>query len=407
MIPTLLFTEETSNMLSGRVCECTEINLILLRFKQSFNFSSEYLHKTKHIPSFVLDKKADVNSEAKRFRKFCLRHNVKIDFFYNDSEYNQEFIQKFARILNLNGSLTERQALLVRDKGLMKDKIAELGLSCMPYKNIFSIDDIISFTKKKSFPVIIKWRRGLSSKEVYKIENLKDLSNLNLDYSTGRYIVEEFSPYRIWCTDALVQDGRVVGTFLIWLPYTNLSFAETKERFAQITVPHRPLQLKFDEEQLAQRIVSGLNLNNGYLHLETFVDERGLPIVCEFAWRTPGEHVLLNHSKAYDIDIFSVLIKIITGQKINTPPKFGMKSVGDMFLPMPLSSGFIKKITTFSELTKFEGVIGGEVKYSIGDYIESKRQYTSNSGWIQVEGDNADHVLKRMINIYQNFKVII
>ena len=199
----------------------------------------------------------------------------------------------------------------------------------------------------------------------------------------------------------------MIATFLTWLPYTNLSFAETKEKFAQITVPNRPAQVNFEEKQLAQKIVSGLDLKNGYLHLETFVSELGLPIICEFAWRTPGEHMLLNHSKSYGIDIFSSLIKIVTGKKVDLIPEYGIKAVGDMFLPMPLTTGVVKEITTFSELLKFEGVIGGDVKYSIGDYIESKRQYTSNSGWIQVEGDNADHVLKRMINIYQNFKLII
>ncbi len=407
MLPTLLFTEETSSMLSGRVCECTEINLIILRFKQSFNFSSEYLDKTKHILSFVLDKEVAIDFEVKRFKQFCKNHKVRIDYFYNDSEYNQEFIQKFARMLNLNGSLTENQALCVRDKGIMKDKIIELGLPSMTYQNIFSIKDINSFIKRKGFPIIVKWRRGLSSKEVYKINNLKDLENLSLDYSTGRYIVEEFSPHRIWCTDALIQNGKVVATFLTWLPYTNLSFAETKERFAQITVPCRPSQINFEEDKLAQKIVSGLNLENGYLHLETFIDELGLPTICEFAWRTPGEHMLLNHSRAYGIDIFSVLIKIITGQKISIIPKNGMRSVGDMFLPMPLSSGIIKEITAFSELSKFEGVIGGEVIYSIGDYIESKRQYTNNSGWVQIEGENANDVFKKMINVYDNFRIKI
>ena len=56
--------------------------------------------------------------------------------------------------------------------------------------------------------------KGLSSIEVYKIENMDELLKLNLDYSSNRFIVEEYCPYVIWCVDSLVQNGKVIYTFI-------------------------------------------------------------------------------------------------------------------------------------------------------------------------------------------------
>lgn len=408
MRPTLLFVEESANTLSERVCLRKDIKLILLRFKQSYNFTKKHLRETQHISCFVLDKKSDIKDEAKRFLSFCSENNYTVSHFYNDSEYNQEKVQELARILNLKDALTKDQACWVRDKAAMKDKIQELGYKAMAYQKIFSVIEIINFSSKhEGFPLIIKWRYGLSAKEVYRVDCVQDIYALNLDYSKGRYIVEEFSPDLIWCTDALVQEGNVIGTFLTWLPYTNLSFAESKEKFAQITVPFRPKNIKFNERELAQGIVSGLGLKNGYLHLETFVNEKGEPIICEFAWRTPGEHMLLNHSIAYEIDVFSILIDIMIGRKVSHVSSNGFKAVGDMFLPIPISSGIVSDITCFPDIAEIKGVINGEVIYKIGDYIESKRQYTSCSGWVQVQGDTFEQVLERMHEVYQKFNITI
>ena len=92
----------------------------------------------------------------------------------------------------------------------------------MVYEEVSSIDDVVSFAKKAGdFPVIVKWRRGLSSKEVYKINNTKELQKLGLDFSRNKYIVEQYCPDLIWCVDSLIQNGKVIATFYAWLPYTN------------------------------------------------------------------------------------------------------------------------------------------------------------------------------------------
>jgi hypothetical protein len=399
---TLLFVEEIKSSLSQKVVSRKDLQIVLIRFKQSMFFDDVYLAKTSHIPTFIIDKSNLIESEVSKFKKFCRENNIKIDYFYNDSEYNQEFIQDFARRIKLSGSLKEYQALCVRDKATMKDMLQGIGYRTMPYQEVSSLEDVVNFADKcGGFPIIVKWRRGLSSKEVYKIDSLKSLKKLGLDFSTKRYIAEKFSPDLIWCVDSLIQNGKVVSTFYAWLPYTNLSFAVKKEKFAQITVSEKPEWFKFDGSKITQNIVNELELKTGYMHLEVFVDLFGQATICEFAWRTPGEHMLLNHGIVFSVDIYDALIDMVIEKKMKKIPNRGTCSVGDMFLP--ISEGEITEISNFSDLKKIKSVINGEVLYKVGDKVESKRQYTSCSGWVQIKGVNERDVLQKMLKVYNRF----
>ncbi len=403
--PTLLFVEEYESTLSRSVVSNRTISLVLLRFKQNMFFSQTHLNITSDVPCFIFDKAESVEHEVEKFIRFCTKNGIVVDYFYNDSEYNQEVIQKFASLLELPGALNEYQARCVRDKAVMKDKLQELGYQTMFYQELVSIDDALEFAEKRGgFPFIVKWRRCLSSKEVYRIESKDQLEMLHLDYSTGRFIAETYCPYLIWSFDSLIQDGKVVGTFLTWLPYTNLSFAEKKEKFAQITVAEYPNNIRFDGVKITQNIVSGIGFKNGYIEVEVFVDPQGQPTICEIAWRTPGEKMLSNQSLAFGVDVCSLLVDIMVGKKIHPLPINGQQCVGDMFLP--LTNGVVTKISSYNELCGLDGVIDGNVTCKVGDVIESKRQYTSCAGWIQITGQTADEVLSRMLKVYEKFKLV-
>ncbi len=404
--PTLLFVEEYENTLSRSVVSNKTISLVLIRFKQNMFFSQNHLDTTSNILCFVFDKAESIEHEVDEFKRFCAKSGIVVNYFYNDSEYNQEVIQKFASLLKLPGALNEYQARCVRDKAVMKDKLHKLGYQTMFYQELTSIDDALEFAEKHGgFPFIVKWRRGLSSKEVYRIESRGQLEALQLDYSTRRFIAETYCPYLIWSFDSLVQDGKVVGTFLTWLPYTNLSFAEKKEKFAQITVAEHPKNIRFDGGKITQNIVSELDLKNGYIEIEFFVDLHGQPIICEFAWRTAGEHILSNQSLAFGVDVCSLLVDIMVGRKIQPLPLNGRQCVGDMFLP--LTNGVVTQISSYKDLSDLDGVINGNITCKVGDVIELKRQYTSCAGWIQITGKTADEVLNRMLKVYEKFEIII
>ena len=403
--PTLLFVEECESTLSRKVVANKTINPVLLRFKGASLFSQVHLAASADLFCFVFDKTEDVESEVRRFGSFCADYGISIDFFYNDSEFHQERIQRFATSLGLPGALSEYQALCARDKFAMKNMLRGLGLPTMSYREVGSAEEAVGFADAHGgFPIIVKWRRGFSSREVYKIENKEQLEALRLEYSTGRFIAETYCPHLIWCFDALVQEGKIVGMFPAWLPYTNLSFAEKKEKFAQITVRDNPAEAAFNGREIVQKVIDHLDLRNGYMHTEIFIDDRGQPVICEFAWRTPGEHMLLNHSIAFGVDVCSLLIDVMVGRTVHPVPSKGVQCVGDMFLP--ITDGTIARISSYEDLRDCEGVINGNVAYKAGDFIQSERQYTSCSGWVQVRGHTAEEVLARMLKVYEQFEIV-
>jgi hypothetical protein len=114
--------------------------------------------------------------------------------------------------------------------------------------------------------------------------------------------------------------------------------------------------------------------------------------------------MLSNQSLAFDVDVCSLLVDIMVGRKIESIPSRGKKCVGDMFLP--LHDGVVVEISSYDDLCSLEGVIGGSINYGVGDAIQSKRQYTSCAGWIQVEGQTTEEVLNRMLKVYDQFRIV-
>lgn len=396
----LLYVEETQNDFINALLERDDLRLVLLRFSNCMNFSEQHLRQTQSISSFIWNKNIDFDSELKRLRMFLSGNEIIPDFFYNDSEFNQILAQKIARTLKLPGALSERQAELVRNKIKMKCFIKNIGLRCPHFSPVNSLDEAKSFAARIGYPIIVKWHSGVSSIDVFKVASELELDVLPVDLRDGRYMVEEFRQETIWCIDALTVCGQVQDVFYTWLPYTNLDFAANKRRFTQMSVGQKQENWNFNPYQLTQTIVSGLGVGSGYLHLEVFITEQGEPLICEFAWRTPGDHMISNLSKLYGTDIPSRIVDSFFGVCHKPLPTVGL-CVGDVFFPM--KDGTVTEISDIQTLRTQLPILAGEVLYSIGDRMESKRKYTDNAGWIQVSASSIAEMLKTIDCIYSSF----
>ena len=399
MKKTVLYVEECENSLVDALIRRKDVDLILLRFANCLHFSEEHRKRTSGIPVFIIDKSLDMDSEAERLRRFLSELGARVDFFYNDSEFNQEYIQKIARLLGLPGALSERQARIVRDKAQMKEFIGSIGYRHLDYRQLYSLGDAKAFAQLHGYPIIVKWKSGVSSIEVYRVENEAQLCRLGLDYSTGKYIAEQYCPYKIWCIDSIVSAGAVRYVLYTWLPFTNLDFATDKKKFAQIAFGQKPACLSFDPEKLACDIVRELGVSSGYLHLEAFVTDDGQPILCEFAWRTPGEHMLSNYSLLYGVDIPDRLIDALL-QLPAAPLESSDLCVADVFLPM--SEGTISEISDIAQMKERCDILDGEVLYKKGDVLVSKHKYTDSTGWAQVRC-GMDDILAKIDSVYDAF----
>ena len=401
---TLLYFEEYESNLSHELLKRKDINPIIIRTNKNMKFFNEsYLESTKNVLNYVIDYYNDIDNEVLKFKNWLKDNDIKIDYFLNDSEYYLEFSNRFARKLGLY-ALTDEQICWVRDKVDMKKRFREIGLDTVDFREINSKDELKKFfVDNGSKRIIFKPRRGMNSIETYMINSLEDIDSLEIDIIPGKYMAEDFCYDHEWSIESLVQDGKVLDSYVTYIPNPTIWASISNDLNCHMTVPKIPSYFKFVPKEFIQQIVSGMNLKDGAMTIEVFISNDGNIKASELGWRLPGCQATLNHSYSYGIDIYNLLLDIAIHKKVNLKYQDKIVSVGDLYLPN--KEGIIEQITQLEELLKMDGVIGGELFTKIGEYQTKRRVGNDASGWVQVLGENEFDTLQKMQKIYDIFKI--
>lgn len=401
---TLLYFEEYESNLSHELLKRKDIKPIIIRTNKNIKFFNEgYLESTKNVLNYVIDYYNDIDDEVLKFKNWLKDNDIKIDYFLNDSEYYLEFSNRFARKLGLYALLDE-QIRWVRDKVDMKKKFREIGLDTVDFKAINSKDELKNFfVNNGSKRIIFKPRRGMNSIETYIINSLEDIDGLQIDIIHGQYMAEDFCYDHEWSIESLVQNGKVLDSYITYIPNPTIWASISNDLNCHMTVPKIPSYFKFVPKEFIQQIVSGMNLKDGAMTIEVFISNDGNIKASELGWRLPGCQATLNHSYSYGIDIYNLLLDIAIHKKVNLKYRDKIVSVGDLYLPN--KEGIIEQITSLEELLKMDGVIGGELFAKIGEYQTKRRVGNDASGWVQVLGENEFDTLQKMQKIYDIFEI--
>ena len=401
---TLLYFEEYESNLSHELLKRKDINPIIIRTNKNMKFFNEsYLESTKNVLNYVIDYYNDIDNEVLKFKNWLKDNDIKIDYFLNDSEYYLEFSNRFARKLGLY-ALTDEQICWVRDKVYMKKGFREIGLDRVDFREINSKDELKKFfVDNGSKKIIFKPRRGMNSIETYMINSLEDIDGLEIDIIPGKYMAEDFCYDHEWSIESLVQDGKVLDSYVTYIPNPTIWASISNDLNCHMTVPKIPSYFKFVPKEFIQQIVSGMNLKDGAMTIEVFISNDGNIKASELGWRLPGCQATLNHSYSYGIDIYNLLLDIAIHKKVNLKYQDKIVSVGDLYLPN--KEGIIEQITPLEELLKMDGVIGGELFTKIGEYQKKRRVGNDASGWVQVLGENEFDTLQKMQKIYDIFEI--
>lgn len=401
---TLLYFEEYESNLSHKLISRKDIIPIIIRTNKNMKFFSQsYLESTENVLNYTIDYYEDIDEEVLKFKRWLKINNIKIDYFLNDSEYYLDFSNRFARKLGLY-ALTDEQICWVRDKVDMKKKFQEIGLNTVNFKEVNSKEEIKAFfINNGNKKIIFKPRRGMNSIETYMINSLKDVDDLEIDVKPDKYMVEDFCYDHEWSIESLVQNGKVLDSYVTYIPNPTIWASISNDLNCHMTVPNTPSYFKFVPKNFIQQIVSGMNLRDGAMTIEVFVSDNGDIKASELGWRLPGCQATLNHSYSYGIDIYNALLDIAIHKKVNLKYQDKIVSVGDLYLPN--KEGIIKKITPLEELLKIDGVIGGELFAKFGEYQKKRRVGNDASGWVQVLGNDENETLQKMKKIYDNFEI--
>lgn len=401
---TLLYFEEYESNLSHKLLNRRDIQPIIIRTNKNMRFfSDEYLEATKDTLNYVIDYYNDIDDEVDKFRKWLEDNKIIIDYFLNDSEYYLEFSNVFARKLGLY-ALSDEQISWVRDKVDMKKRFRQIGLDTVMFKEINNKDELKDFFVSNGCKrIIFKPRRGMNSIETYMINSLEDIENLDIDITPGKYMAEEFCYDHEWSIESLVQDGKVLDSYVTYIPNPTIWASISNDLNCHMTVTQIPSYFKFVPKKFIQQIVSGMDLKDGVMTIEVFISDDGNVKASELGWRLPGCQATLNHSYSYGIDIYNILLDIAIHKKVNLEYKERIVSVGDLYLPN--KEGIIEKITPLEELLKMDGVIDGEMFAKVGEYQKKRRVGNDASGWVLVIGENECDTLQKMQSIYDAFEI--
>ena len=401
---TLLYFEEYESNLSHKLLNRRDIQPIIIRTNKNMRFfSDEYLEATKDTLNYVIDYYNDIDDEADKFRKWLEDNKIIIDYFLNDSEYYLEFSNVFARKLGLY-ALSDEQISWVRDKVDMKKRFRQIGLDTVMFKEINNRNELKDFFVSNGCKrIIFKPRRGMNSIETYMINSLEDIENLDIDIAPGKYMAEEFCYDHEWSIESLVQDGKVLDSYVTYIPNPTIWASISNDLNCHMTVTQIPSYFKFVPKKFIQQIVSGMDLKDGVMTIEVFISDDGNVKASELGWRLPGCQATLNHSYSYGIDIYNILLDIAIHKKVNLEYNERIVSVGDLYLPN--KEGIIEKITPLEELLKMDGVIDGEIFAKVGKYQKKRRVGNDASGWVLVIGENEFDTLQKMQSIYDVFEI--
>ncbi len=396
---TLLYSEEIETMIGKKLLNRSDINTIYLRFSNHLNFNEEYLIETYGKNIFTVDCEKHIDDEVMRFHNWTSEIGLKPDNFYNDSEFLQQKANLFAEKIGLS-ALTQEQVLWVRDKVKMKEKLQSLDIPVSDFQPIENYNDIVKFAETHKFPLILKRRSGFSSIDTYKLNSLRDLPIK--DIPSGKFMVEKFNDGREWIIDGLIQDNKLLKTFVSYVPTSPLVAMTEQKLRGHIAHPNVPFDFNFNPDELIQKIVTGLNLRNGYIHLECFVGKDGLSTVGELGWRTAGHRIIDNHSYALGFNVHDILLDIVSGKPVKIPsvPKSNI-FVGNTFLPK--KSGIITDMMSSEQISAQDGVFKTELFKKVGQNCKVERKSSETAGYAFIKGNNIVDVENKMQKLFDNF----
>jgi len=215
-------------------------------------------------------------------------------------------------------------------------------------------------------------------------------------------MVEKFNTGREWIIDGLVQDCRVLKAFISYVPTSPLIAMTEQKLRGHIACPAIPENFNFVPNELIQKIVTEIGLRNGYIHLECFVGNDGLPTVGEFGWRTAGHRIIDNHAYASGLDIYDMLADIATGTPLEIPIVANSNEfIGNTFLPK--KSGVITDFMPLEQILLQDSVFKAELFLKIGQKSEVRRKSSETAGYAFVKGESISAVENKMQQVFDNF----
>lgn len=303
-------------------------------------------------------------------------------------------------------SLEQFEIMIKKDK--FKNTCREYGVPVVAEYSLDNLDEI-------KYPVVVKPVDSSSSKGISICSNRSELDpaiEKALSFSPSKtLLIEKYMDGLEVIMYYIIQDG--IPTFVAMCDrYTSKEQEGITQLPSAYIFPSKHIEkFRAEADEKVCNMLKGMNIQNGVLFLQSFIDENGSVRIYEPGFRLNGaqEHMIV--SEVMGIDAKELLINYaLTG-------KMSDKNVADMAAPdfngkwacklSPLvKEGTIGSIVGLDIIPQLEGVIAINPNYESGGVVAglgTQRQMAAN---IFIIADSKEELIKRTDAVINNFDVL-
>ncbi len=213
-----------------------------------------------------------------------------------------------------------------RDKLAMRIKAQTAGINVPLFSSLFHDQDIVEYSQKVTFPVVVKPRSEASATGIKKVHNTEQLWEVihQLGDRRHEYLVEQFRPGDVFHVDSLSVDGKIIFTRCNQYLSTPMEVAHGGGIFRSVTVPFGSKDDKALQKANTQ-VMKAFGMNYSASHSEFIKDhETGEIIFLETASRVGGANLAEMVEASSGINLWREWAKIETamarGESYVLPP---------------------------------------------------------------------------------------
>lgn len=219
--------------------------------------------------------------------------------------------------------ISQRTALLCRDKPMMKQALTEAKIPCAQFIGTSSPDEVRAFAKRVGYPLILKPRAAAGASGTVRVDNDHELEGAIRAsglYQGGSVAVEEFIEGHEGFYDTLTVGGHVVHEFISHY-YPNVLEA-MRERWIspQIVVTNRVDAPGYDElKAMGRKVIEVMGIGTAGTHMEWFYGPKGLKF-SEIGARPPGVGQWDLYCAANDLDLYREWAMAVCHRRVEREP---------------------------------------------------------------------------------------
>lgn len=291
---------------------------------------------------------------------------------------------------------TVQQALLFRDKLLMKNQLEAAGIRLAPYAPVDNPTDLLLAADKLGYPLVLKPRFGAASQGIQVFANLAAVKsylahhNMNPGDIPALLLAEAFVSDAMFHIDGIISEGR---TALCWPSEQTASCLEITRGSTQISTLLAPEDLRLrDLQAMTDGAIRALGIeDNAIFHAEIFDSGQSL-VFNEVGCRVGGSKIREEIRLGFGVDLIEWYVRAHLGAPWpGELPSVPIAQSG--FVLIPTRRG---RLTHLPELSPRAGATSFEVLYGVGDELPAPSTSTTTLAYIVAAGETRESVLRTL-----------